>query len=259
MDRFRGLVAVLAGLIAGLFPALQASKTDLNEILKAQPTTGGGRSWHAWHGSWRQALPALMIAELSLALVLLVGAGLMINSFLRLMAVPKGFNPEGVLTLKLSPSFIKYLRGSPPHHAYAQEALTRVQALPGIQSAGLTGFLPLAFESDLVTMEPKFIEGRPLIKPGREVFINLNQISSDYFQTMGIGMRAGRSFTSQDGSGAPKVAIINETIARRFFPNEDPIGHRLLLTSSPLTIVGVAGDTHHNGLDREVSPEVYVP
>jgi len=252
---FTCLIVLLTGLLAGVLPALQASKVDVNETLKAQSTAGSARSRR---GGGLRALPALMIAELALALVLLVGAGLMIKSFLRLLAIPKGFNPDGVLTLRLSPTHNNYPPRSPQRIFYFQEALARVQALPGVQSAGLTGFLPLAVGS--VSLEQdRFIEGRPPFSPGTGPSIVLNHISPDYFQTMGIQMRSGRPFTANDGREAPRVAIINETIARQFFPHEDPIGHRLLVASPAPTIVGVAGDTRHSAFDRRVRYEVYLP
>jgi predicted permease len=250
---FTCLVVLLTGLLAGVFPALQASKIDLNETLKAQSTAGSARSRR---GGWLRALPALMIAEFALALVLLVGAGLMIKSFLLLMAVPKGFNPDGVLTLTLAPSFRNYPPFDPGlrRSFYFQEALARVQALPGVQSAGLTGFLPLTSDFIPTVTAGNFVEGRP----GTEPSIALNHISPDYFKTMGIQMRSGRGFAATDDKAAPRVAIINETIARRFFPNENPIGHRLFGKGGP-TIIGVAGDTRNSGLDRRVSYEVYLP
>src|SRR5262245_23347898 len=249
---FTCAVAVLTGLLAGLFPALQASKTDVNEALKAQSTArsvvGGGR----------RTLPGLMIAEIALTLVLLVGAGLMIKSFLRLLSVPKGFNPDGVLTLVLSPNSVKYPWGSQQRRAYYQELLARVQALPGVQSAGLTSFLPLAGMT--LGMGLQQIEGRPPFEPGNQPMTDFNLISQDYFQTMGLQMRAGRPFTAQDGFEAPQVAIINETLARRFFPNENPIGRWLPpLHTNAKTIVGVVGDTRQLGLDQEVDPEIYLP
>src|SRR5262245_60535259 len=201
-----------------------------------------------------------MISELVLALVLLVGAGLMIKSFLRLMAVPKGFNPDGVLTLTLSPSSANYPERSPKRSFYFQEALARVQALPGVQSAGLTGFLPLT--SPTVVMKTfRFIEGRPDISRGAEPSIALNYISPDYFKAMGIQLHAGRPFDAKDGNKeATRVAIINETIARQFFPNDDPICHRCFpYGSERTTIVGVASDTRQSALDRTVRYEVYLP
>src|SRR5262245_17645934 len=249
---FTCLVVLLTGVLACVFPALQASKVDINETLKAQPTARSARSRRG--GSLR-ALPALMIAELALAMVLLVGAGLLIKSFLRLMAVPKGFNPDGVLTLTLSPS-----RNNYPEDLrrifYFQEALARVQALPGVQSAGLTGFLPLTPPST-TTIGSMFVVGRQPL-PGTAPSMAINYISLDYFKTMGIQMRSGRQFAATDGKEAPSVVIINETIARQFFPNEDPIGHRLFLPNRP-TIVGVVGDTRNSGIDQKVGYEVYIP
>jgi putative ABC transport system permease protein len=250
---FTCVVAVLTGLIAGLFPALQASKTDVNEPLKAQSSAMGARPGQ---GGMRRALPALMIAELALALVLLVGAGLLTKSFIRLLAVPRGFNTDGVLTLVLNPSRAQYPVNTPKRLAYFQEALERVQALPGIQSASLTSFLPLGGPSIRMFLQ---IEGRTPFEQGKEPVVEVNHISPDYFQTMGGRLRAGRPLGIQDGTEAPQVAIINETLAHRFFPNEDPIGRRLSFGSIVKTIVGVAGDTRHLGLDQEVNPEVYFP
>jgi putative ABC transport system permease protein len=251
---FTCLVVLLTGLLAGVFPALQASKIDLNETLKAQSTAGRRR------GGWLRALPALMIAEFALALVLLVGAGLMIKSFLLLMAVPKGFNPDGVLTLTLRPSFRNYPLYDPGlrRSIYLQEALARVQALPGVESAALTGFLPLTPPSSTMSVSNStFIEGGPRFSTEKGQHISLNPISPDYFKTMGIQLRSGRTFAATDGKDAPKVAIINETMARQFFPNEDPIGHRFI--GPRATIVGVVGDTRNSGLDQRVSYEVYLP
>jgi putative ABC transport system permease protein len=248
---FTCVVVVLTGLIAGALPAMQASKTDVSGTLKE---LSGARSGQ---GGARRALSALMIAELALALVLLTGAGLMIRSFLRLLAVPRGFNPDGVLTLTLSPSAAKYPWQSPQLSAYFQESLDRVRALPGIQSAALASALPLAGPTRrLIGIE---IEGRPPYEePGKEPGVDANFVSPEYFQTMGIQIRAGRPFTSQDGAEAPRVVIINETLARRFFPNENPIGHRLLFMGNELaTIVGVVGDAYNRGLDSEVYPEIY--
>jgi putative ABC transport system permease protein len=247
---FTCAIAVLTGLIAGLFPALQALKTDVNETLKAQSAARSGQD------GMRRALPALMIAELAMALILLVGAGLMIKSFIRLLDVPKGFNPDGLWTLLLRPSYDKYPQGSPQRIAYYQEALARVQALPGVQSACLTSFLPLTGPTVRMILQ---IEGRPPFEQGKAPIVEANHISPEYFRTMGIPMRAGRPFSAQDGAEASKVVIINETLARHFFANENPIGRRLFSAPNQKTIVGVVGDTHHLGLDQDIRPEVYLP
>jgi putative ABC transport system permease protein len=250
---FTCVVALLTGLIAGAFPALQASKTNVNETIKKQQGAQSGQ------GGARRALHALMIAELALALVLLTGAGLMTKSFLQLLAVPSGFNPDGVLTLKLwlSRGAAEKWQSLQPG-AYVQESLDRVRALPGIQSAALASALPLAGPTRrLIGIE---IEGRPPYEPGKEPGVDANFVSPEYFQTMGIQIRAGRPFTFQDGAEAPRVVIINETLARQFFPNENPIGHRLLFIENELaTIVGVVGDAYNRGLDSEVYPEIYGP
>ena len=246
---FTFVVALLATLLAGLLPALQASKTDVNETLKAQSGAAGKRGG-------RRAMPALMIVELALSLVLLAGAGLMIKSFLPLLAVPKGFNPDGVLMLTLTPSLAKYPPKSPQRDAYYREVLARVQSLPGIQSAGLASKTPL--EGGMIIAKLQ-IEGRPPFEQGKGPVIDVNLISPEYHQTMGIEMRAGRHFSEQDGAEAPKVAIVNETVARRFFPNESPLGHRLLIAEIPRTIVGVAQDTRHLRLDQETRLEAYLP
>jgi putative ABC transport system permease protein len=244
---FTCLVVLLTSLIAGIFPALHASKTDVNEALKAHSGAGSGR------GGARRALPALMISELALALVLLVGAGLLVKSFLRLTAVPKGFDPDGVLTLHLDPSVAKYPYRSPQREAYFRESLNQVRHLPGIQSAGLASGLPLSSTTNMLYLQ---IEGRPPSEPGKTPLIYFNSITAEYFQTIGLQLRHGRAFTPQDGSQAQRVAIINETMARQFFPNEDPIGHRF--AGTPITIVGVAGDTRNRGLADPVNPEVFV-
>ena len=241
-------VVVLTGLLAGILPALQASKADVNETLKAQSSRIG-------QSGARGLLPALMITELALALVLLVGAGLMIKSFLRLLAVPKGFNPDGVLTVTLSPGVSRYPFQSPQREAYFRDVLARVQALPGVRSAGLASLSPLQGGYSRAWFQ---IEGREPFPQGQEPTVDENLISPEYLQTMGIELRAGRSFTTQDNAAAPKVVLINETIARRFFPNENPVGQRLLI-KTPITIIGVVRDTRHLGLDQDARLEVYLP
>src|SRR5262245_43978725 len=181
---FTCAVVALVGLIAGVFPALQASKTDVNETLKAQSAAGRGRAGRGGQGGGRRALPALMIAEIALTLVLLVGAGLMMRSFLRVLAVPKGFNPDGVLTLALNPGFAGYPIGSPQRNTYFQESLARIQSLPGVQSAALTSFLPLT--APTLRRGGLQIIGRPPVEQGKEPIVDINFSSPDYFQTMGI-------------------------------------------------------------------------
>jgi len=241
-------VVVLTGLLAGILPALQASKADVNETLKAQSSRIG-------QSGARRLLPALMITELALALVLLVGAGLMIKSFLRLLTVPKGFNPDGVLTAVLSPGVARYPFQSPQRDAYYREVLARVQALPGIRSAGLASLTPLEGGYSRAWFQ---IEGRERFSPGQEPTVDENLIGPGYLQTMGIELRSGRPFTTEDNASAPPVVLINETIAHRFFPKENPVGQRLEMQTTK-TIIGVVSDTRHHGLDQDLRLEVYVP
>jgi putative ABC transport system permease protein len=239
---FTCAVAALVGLLAGILPALQASKTDVNGTLKAQSVSG------TFVRNGPRTLPALMVAELALTLVLTIGAGLLVRSFLQMVAVPKGFNPDGVLTLELSPNLSKYPWDAPQRDAYFQELLARVRALPGIQSAGLTSFLPLARPSMAAPIQ---VEGHPPIVLGKEPFVIFNHVSRDYFQTIGMQVRAGRPFSAQDGPKAQLAAMINETVARRYFANENPIGRRFLPVGwkDPITIMGVVGDTRQTPRD----------
>ena len=255
---FTCVVTALVGLIAGVLPALLVSKPNVDESLKAQSPAGRAV------GSGRWTLPALVITELALTLVLSVGAGLMIKSFLNLLAVPKGFEPEGVLTLNLSPGQARYPLEAPQRYVYIQGVLERVQALPGIRYAGLTGFLPLTRPSLALAVQ---VEGRP-VEPEKEVGCIINYVSQDYFRTMGMQMLAGRPFVAQDGGAEPQPAIINETTARLVFHNENPIGHRLSLPGLAMMqpdrthlkiIVGMVGDTRHSGMDQEVNAELYLP
>jgi putative ABC transport system permease protein len=248
---FTCAMTLIVGLLAGIWPALRVSKIDVNESLKAQSkgfSMGG-----------RRAAPTLMITELGLTLILTIGAGLLIKSFIHLLAVPKGFNPNGVLTLKLSPNLSKYPWDGPQRDAYFRELLERVQATPGIQTAGLTSFLPLA---DPSMAAPIWVEGHE-IERGKEVpFVYVNHVSQDYFQTMGMQALAGRHFGQQDVPGAQRVAIINEAAARRFIAGENPIGRRFSISmnwKNPIMIIGVVGDTRQFGLDRESQPEIFLP
>jgi len=140
--------------------------------------------------------------------------------------VPNGFNPDGVLTLDLAPNLSKYPWDMPRREAYFQELLVRFQALPGIQSAGLTSFLPIAQASLVETFQ---FEDRPPVDPGKMPCVHLNHISQDYFRTIGVQVRAGRPFSAQDGPKSQLVTIINETMTWRFFANECPIDRRLFL------------------------------
>ena len=247
-----GLTA-LTGLIFGLVPALQASRTNLNETLKdATRGMSGGLQRNRMRS-------VLVISEVALSLVLLIGAGLLLQSFRRLLEVSPGFEPDQVLTADVLVSPKKYPKKE-QRAAFFHEALERIKAIPGVQAAGVIYPVPFGGSFEAYTFD---IAGRPPFPPGQQPTSDRRSISPDYFQAMGIPLRKGRTFTEQDKSNAPPVVIINETFARSFFPGEDPIGKGIIPGegSDPITreIVGVVGDVRHEGLDAETTMEYYVP
>jgi putative ABC transport system permease protein len=247
---FASALSLLTGMAFGLAPALQASKLDLNHALKEGDKAAGG-------GAGRQGLRSLLaVSEIALSLVLLIGAGLMIKSFWRLIQVDPGFNPENTLTMVISLPTSRYAETA-RQVAFFQHAVERVSNLPGVDAAGVTTDIPL-FGGNSTGFN---VEGHPPYAPGRRPLVEFRSVSPGYFRAMGITLLRGRTFTEQDTGDAPGVVIINETLARRYFPDEDPIGKRLGF-SGPTDwreVVGVARDTRNYGLDEEVKPEAYMP
>jgi putative ABC transport system permease protein len=260
-------VALLTGLLFGLVPALTASKPDMNESLKEARRQGSG-------GFVRQrARRVLAVSEVALALVLLIGAGLMFTSFLRLQWVPLGFNPNNVVTMQVHLPRGKYaitvgkasdgdnLRQLTSQATFfREEALRRLSALPGVEAASIAAYGPLSgcYGGDFS------IEGRAPAASGAEPpWVCVHPISTDYFRALRVPLRKGRVFEERDRHDAPSVAIINETMAKHYFPGQDPIGKRVTITSEdepdqPREIVGVVGDVRQI-LRFETFPEVYVP
>ncbi|MGH9938267.1 MAG: ABC transporter permease, partial [Blastocatellia bacterium] len=213
---FTLLLSLLTGIIFGLAPALQAAKVDLNEALKQ---SGGRAGTGAGHHRLRGAL---VIIEVALALVLLVGAGLLIRTFLRLRALDIGVNPENVLTVRTTLSRNKYGE-LPKRAAFYQQVLERARALPGVVSAGYTTAAPLTWKGGTNSFT---VEGR---EPGPGQDAQNRQISPGYMETMGVKLRQGRYFDDHDDSQAQPVAIINETMARQFWPGDNALGKRFRL------------------------------
>jgi putative ABC transport system permease protein len=247
---FVSALSLLTGIAFGLAPALHASRLDLNDALKEGGKGAGG-------GGGRQRLRSLLaVSEIALSLVLLIGAGLMIKSFWRLMQVDPGFDPEKTLTMVVSLPASRYAE-TERQVAFFRQAVERVSSLPGVVAAGVTTDIPL-FGGSSTGFD---IEGRPPYAPGQRPMVEYRSVSPGYFRAMGIPLLRGHTFTEQDRGDAPGVVIINETLARRYFPNEDPVGKRLGF-SKPTDwreIVGVARDTRNYGLDEEVKPEAYMP
>jgi putative ABC transport system permease protein len=247
-------VSVLTGLIFGLVPALQASKLDLAESLKE----GGRGSTTGMHGSRVRNL--LVIAEVALSIVLLIGAGLMIKSFINLQHFNLGFNPERLLTLQVSLAGSKYRDGNQAANFYKQ-VLERVANTPGVESVGAISTIFLSKTPNSTNFT---IENRPPVPDAENIEVPLDAVSLNYFRTMGIPLLAGRDFDERDVDGTLPVGIINDTFARRFFPNEDPVGKRYVYgrpaPDNPwITIVGIVGDMRRTGFDSEVRPETFLP
>lgn len=248
---FTSTVSLLTGMIFGVVPAWQASRPNLNESLKE----GGGTSTG---GVRRQrSRQVLVVFEVALALLLLIGAGLMLKSFLRLRGVDPGFNPHNLLTMKISLPTSKY-RERRQIAAFYQQVLQRIKTLPGVKSVGAAFAAPFSKWNAVFAFT---IEGRPAPAPGEVPEANFRVVSPDYFQAIGIPLLRGRHFTEGDTPEAPGVIIINEALARRFWPNEDPLGHRMKLEGEEgwRLIVGVVRDVKHWGLDQAAEPEMYVP
>ena len=244
-------VSVVTGLLFGVAPAWQVSKMDLNEGLKE--SSRGGTDSPRRH----QVRALLVVSEVALSLVLLVGAGLMIRSFSRLLAVDPGFKADHVLTAFVSLPVSKYPKRE-EQTAFFDRLLERLRNVPGVSAAGVVTDIPL-YGGSSTGFD---VDGRPEAAPGTRAMTDYRLINSDYFAAMGMKLVKGRAFSRYDIEAAPGVVIINETMAARFFVGEDPIGRRLDLSGDPKDlreIVGVVGDVRNYGVDAEVKPEVYVP
>lgn len=242
-------LSLVTGVVFGLAPALQTARLDLQEALKE-----GGRSASS---SGRQRLRStLVVTEIALAVVLLVGAGLMMKSLLRLLQVNLGFNPENVLTMTVALPASKY--SEPQRRIQFHTALQeRISALPGVSGVGAVNILPLTGGNTT-----RFtIEGDPAPPPGQEIEANIRVSDEHYFQTLGVPLLAGRFFDARDTADAPDVVIINKSLADRVFAGRDPIGRRLNYGSNfgAEVIVGVVGDVKITGLDDAIKPVVYNP
>ena len=248
---FTAAVSVLTGILFGLAPAWQVSKSDLNEGLKESGRSGSG-------GPRRHRIRALLvISEVALSLVLLIGAGLMIRSFARLLAVDPGFKADQVLTAFVSLPVSKYSERQ-EQVAFFDRLLERLRNVPGVNAAGIVTNIPL-YGGSSTGFE---VDGRPEALPGQRPMTDYRLTSPDYFTAMGMRLVKGRAFSHHDNEAAPGVVIINETLAARYFAGEDPIGKRLNLSGEPRDlreIVGVIADVRNYGVDAEVKPEVYVP
>ncbi|MBV9927452.1 MAG: ABC transporter permease [Acidobacteria bacterium] len=243
------LVAFVSGVLFTLLPALQTAKSDF-EALKE-----GGRGNTLSTG--RVLRNALVVSEVALALVLLIGASLLIKSFERVLNVNPGFRPESVTTMELflSPQTYNTTEMSVNYHRALME---KVKNTPGVAAAGVVNILPLKGSTSVAVG----VEGQPEPPPGEELYASHRIVSADYFTAMGIPLKQGRAFTDRDAPGAPPVAIISAELARKLFGDKEPLGQRVEISMGkpgPVEVVGVVGDVRQNGLEAEPDPEVYVP
>jgi len=249
-------LSLLTGIIFGVIPSIQASRPDLNETLKdaGKGTSSGSRS--------HRFLNTFVVVEVAIALVLLVGAGLLIGSFLTLQEVNPGFNPEKVLTMQMSLPRTKYSEGH-QFTAFYDQVLQKVSALPGVQSAGVANNIPMGRNTQNASF---LIEGMQIAPGQASPHGDPHIISPDYFTAMGIPLLKGRFFNQQDTADSLAVAIIDETLAERYWPGEDPIGKRMGAFFDRKDgqvrmreIVGVVGHTKSYGLDGKSKVQYYFP
>ena len=248
-------VSLLTGLIFGLVPSLQESKPDLNNTLKE-----GGRGATGGAGGLR-VRNLLVVSEIALSLVLLVGAGLLIRSFLRLQQFDLGFNPNNLATMRIQLPGTKY-REPAQVDAFYKQLLERIESVPGVKSVGAISDV---FLTDTPNSTNFSIEGRPVPIGSDSIEVPLDSVSPGYFRAMGIPLLSGREFDDRDVRNSTPVVIVNETFVRRFFADEEPLGKRFVYGQSGpdnnnwITIVGVVGDMRRTGFDRPVRPETFLP
>jgi putative ABC transport system permease protein len=243
-------MATLTGILFGLVPALHASRPDPGNMLKE---SGRGLS----HGARNRMRGALIVSEVALSLMLLAGAGLLINSFWRLLQTDAGFDPKSVLALDIPLSRATY-KTSEQRSAAFQQLIQRMKNVPGVRDASVVSNVPLTDFDVEISFQ---IEGRAPYKPGEETAADYTVASGDYFRTMDISLLRGRVFTDADTANSPQVMIVSNAFAKHYFPNEDAIGKRLVFDGpdkTPREIVGVVGDVRRKGLDVAVQPEMYV-
>jgi putative ABC transport system permease protein len=248
-------VSVATGLIFGLVPALQATRFDIRETLNEAGRGGGANTLH--HQRLRAAL---VIAEVALALMLLVSAGLLMRSFARMQHVDPGFDPHAMLVIDLPLSPITYARDD-ARDAVVERVIARVRALPAVRAAAITTVLPMTGGGTTLHFN---IAGRPPKGPDDYIVAGYRAISAGYFQTMGMPLRHGRAFSPSDREGTPAVVIINESLARQFFDGRNPLGQRLQVGTEPdpaapfMEVVGVVRDVKQS-FEAGAKAEMYVP
>ena len=243
-------ISLVSGVLFGLAPALQLSKTDLNSVLRDE---GRGST-----GSRRVASSQnfLVVAQVALSMILLIGSGLLIRSFLQLMNVNPGFDPRNVLTMRINLPPSKYGTNAQMVSFY-NEVLRQMQSLPGVRAAAISSALP----PTPTRSAPILAEGQPVVPLPQRPGVNIETISPDYAKVLRVPLERGREFTVEDNQTTPTVTMVNQAFVRRYWPNENPIGKHVWLgtIATPVEVVGVFGDEKNNGISREPAPEMLLP
>lgn len=250
---FTAGLSLLTGVLFGLLPALQLSRADLNTVLRSE---GRGSTGSRMRNLMRSSLVA---AQVALSMVLLVGAGLLIRSFVQLRSVKPGFDEANVLTMRVALAPARYPNG-PRMVAFFEQAVQQASGLPGVQSAAVASALPV----NPTRFSPVLVEGQPEAPLGARPLLAIQMVSPGYFQTLRIPLRKGRAFSEADNDSAALVAVVNEAMVRRFWPNRDPIGRHLFLgrmtkPTQVVTVVGMAADVSNLSLAAAPQAEVYLP
>jgi len=246
---FTSFLTLLTGLIFGSFPAFKLARTNVNSELRdeGRGTTGGHKRM--------QAKNLLVIFQIAVCMLLLIGATLMIQTFSNLQRVDLGFDPNNVLSMNISLPTVKYAKPE-QQIGFFDELLRKVSAVPGVRNASISAALPLTPKR----ITPILPEGQPDVPLAQRPFIVIEAIGAQWFQTMRVPIKMGRAFTDADNAQSPRVVIINEALARRFWPNENPIGkHMVVGRQAPAEVVGVAADVKNNGLAVDTKPQLYLP
>jgi putative ABC transport system permease protein len=247
---FTVLVSTSAGILFGTIPALRSARLDLNTVLRNE---GGGAS----QSRHRAAITGvLVVGQVALLLVLLVGAGLFLRSFGRLLKVDPGFDTRNVLTMNLSLSTTKYAKPD-QQIAFFDELLRRVATVPGVRNAATSAAQPLSW----IRITPVLPEGQPEVPLGQRPFVDVEAISPQWFETMRVPLQLGRAFTAQDQAQSSPVIVVNETFARQYWPGQSAVGKHVLIGRRPQAaeIVGVAADIKNKGLEEDPQPQLYLP
>lgn len=247
---FAAAISLASGVLFGLVPALQISKTDLNSVLRdeGRGSTGTRRAASSQN--------LLVVAQVALSMILLIGSGLLIRSFLQLTGVNPGFDANGVLTMQMNLSPSKY--ATPAQMvAFYNDTLRQMQALPGVSAAAISSALP----PTPTRYAQVLAEGQPVIPVAQRSGANIETISPDYAKVLRVPLERGREFTAEDDQTAPTVAIVNQAFVRRYWPNDNPLGKHIWLGPIPkaVEVVGIFGDEKNNGLSREPAPEIFLP